>query len=173
MKYFVSCTSSTNLKKEYYDLMRKVLKIIYDNNNEIYLGILLDNISDTLKKYSDKIICYSLEEYKDEINNCPDCKYIIVNNQYERNNRLIKETDGLILLPGGTGTLFEFFGALEQYKIEDNNKKIIIINYNNFYNEIFTLLNKMVDENLLKPEYLDYIKVLDIEKLDKYMKEGI
>ena len=173
MKYFVSCTSATNIKEEYYNITKEVITKIYENNNEIYLGILLENISEVLNKCSDKITCYSLVEYKEELKNCPKCNYIIVNNQFERTKKLIDETDRLIILPGGTGTLLELFGTLEQYKIEHNDKKIIIINYNNFYNEIITLLNKMVEENLFKKEYLNYIKVIDIDELDNILKEGI
>ena len=63
MKVFLTHTFQTALSQEYYDFVREVMEVLYNNHHEIFLGGLLDNISDSLKKYSDAITCYSVEPY--------------------------------------------------------------------------------------------------------------
>ena len=51
----------------------------------------------------------------------------------------IKDTDVLIVLPGGNGTLQEFTTFFEYARVKNNDYKIIIVNYNGFYNPLIDM----------------------------------
>ena len=124
MKVFLTHSFRTELDQKYYDLIRNVMKILYENNHEIYLGGLLESISDTLNKYGDKITCYSVEAYKEEQKNCLSAKYILVEDGFIRTKALCDNTDCVVVTPGGTGSLAEFYSVLEEYRYQKTHKKI-------------------------------------------------
>lgn len=173
MKIFLTHTFQTTLKEESYTLIREVMKLLYDNHHEIYLGGLLINLKDTLIKYADAITCYSVEAYKEEKNNCPLAKYILVEDGFMRTKTLCSETDCVILTPGGTGSLAEFFSILEEYRYQKNNKKIYILNDNHYYDDLLNGISRLIDISFNNMDTLKYIEEVNLEQLKIILKEGI
>ncbi len=60
---------------------------------------------------------------------------------------LIEESDAIIFLPGGIGTMQELFTAIEIKRSKEINKPIIIYNSNGFFDELLILLEKIYQEN--------------------------
>jgi uncharacterized protein (TIGR00730 family) len=58
--------------------------------------------------------------------------------------------DGVIALPGGFGTLEEFFEMLTWGQLGLHQKPIAILNINGFYDSLIVLVQTMVDKGLLK-----------------------
>lgn len=172
MKVFLTHSFRTELDQKYYDLIKSVMKILYENNHEIYLGGLLATVSDTLKKYGDKITCYSVEAYKDEQKNCPNAKYILVEDGFIRTKALCENTDCVVMTPGGTGSLAEFYSILEEYRYQKMNKKIYILNFEHYYDELISSLKKLVEDSFNGEDTFDYIEEINIEQLELIMKEG-
>lgn len=74
--------------------------------------------------------------------------------------------DIFILLPGGLGTIDEFFTTFNELKSQKSNKKIALINLDNFFDPILTFLNQLVHHNFLKQKHIDYLIIEnDIDKL--------
>ena len=77
-----------------------------------------------------------------------------------------------IALPGGTGSLTEIFGCLEEIRTQDKNKKIIIFNYNNFYMPIINFIDKLIENGFNNKEIKDYIVIANnIDELKKKVSE--
>lgn len=63
------------------------------------------------------------------------------------NDRLkgfIKDTDILIVLPGGNGTLHEFATFFEYCRVKNNDYKIIVVNYDGFYDSFMEFQVKQI-----------------------------
>ena len=75
---------------------------------------------------------------------------ILVDNMHERKAKMNELCDGVIALPGGFGTLEEFFEMLTWGQLGLHKKPIAILNTNGFYNPLNTLLQTMVDQGFLK-----------------------
>lgn len=77
-------------------------------------------------------------------------KLILVETMHERKTRMNELSDGVIALPGGFGTLEEFFEALTWGQLGLHHKPVGILNVNGFYNSLIGLTKTMVNEGFLK-----------------------
>jgi hypothetical protein len=87
----------------------------------------------------------------------------------ERQMRLIQRSDIVLVLPGGVGTISELFDVLTLNDLNLKKTKVIIYNYNGFYDEIIQFIHKRQQEGFIKPlENLRYAttgeEVLDLLK---------
>lgn len=84
---------------------------------------------------------------------------------------LIEESDALIFMPGGVGTIYELFTAIESKRSGEFNKPIIIYNSNNYFDKLLLFMEGMYNQNFasisVKEDYhisnnyqdtIDYIK---------------
>lgn len=62
-------------------------------------------------------------------------------------------------MPGGLGTLDEFFEILTLKKLKKHDKPIIIYNINNYYNTLFEMLDFMVSEGTINQDNLNLYQV--------------
>jgi aminoacyl-tRNA hydrolase len=105
----------------------------------------------------------------------------IVGSMHERKAELILETDVVIALPGGSGTLEELFEVITLKRLGLFTKPIIIINSNGFYNDLKKMLEKIVAEKFMNPEHLNMWTFIDrpeelitaIKKAEKWSKDAI
>ncbi len=75
---------------------------------------------------------------------------IITETMHERKVKMNELSDGVIALPGGYGTLEEFFEMLTWAQLGLHKKPIAILNVNGFYNELESLIQIMVEKGFLK-----------------------
>ncbi len=75
---------------------------------------------------------------------------IITETMHERKVKMNELSDGVIAMPGGYGTLEEFFEMLTWGQLGLHKKPIAILNINGFYNELKLLIQTMVDKGFLK-----------------------
>ena len=84
---------------------------------------------------------------------------IVTQNMHERKLKMHELSEGIIMLPGGYGTLEEFFEMLTWAQLGLHSKPIGILNTNGFYDELMVMLKKMVAKGFLKEENYDMIQV--------------
>ena len=66
---------------------------------------------------------------------------VSVETMRERKRLLIQSADALIVLPGGVGTMDEFFDAVVERSYSFHEKPIILINYDSYYSFVLQQLN--------------------------------
>src|SRR5699024_281210 len=69
--------------------------------------------------------------------------------------------DGVIALPGGFGTLEEFFEMLTWGQLGLHKKPLGILNVDGFYNELIGLLDSMVEKGFLKAMNREMVLISD------------
>ena len=90
--------------------------------------------------------------------------FIFVETMSERKKLLMKDTEGVIALPGGCGTLEELLEVITLKRLGRYLKPIIIVNYDGFYDSLIELLSKMVKENFMRSEHLSLWTVVSSSK---------
>jgi uncharacterized protein (TIGR00730 family) len=75
---------------------------------------------------------------------------ILVESMHERKTKLNELSDGVIALPGGFGTLEEFFEMLTWAQLGLHKKPIAVLNIDGFFDPLLTLVQVMVDKGFLK-----------------------
>lgn len=96
---------------------------------------------------------------------------ILVETMHQRKTKMDELSDGTIALPGGFGTLEEFFEMLTWAQLGLHKKPIALLNINGFYNDLLHFIQNMVDKGFLKQTNRDMLLVSDnIEDLLHQMK---
>lgn len=98
---------------------------------------------------------------------------IIVETMHERKTKMNDLCDGVIVLPGGYGTLEEFFEMITWAQLGLHKKPIGILNIDGFYNDLIQLIQNMVDKGFLKQVNKDMLLVSEniddlLEKMKNY-----
>ena len=75
----------------------------------------------------------------------------IVENMHQRKQLMSDLCDAVIMLPGGFGTLEEFFEVLTWLQLGLHNHPIGVLNVNGFYDHLLKQMDVMVEQHFLKP----------------------
>lgn len=90
-------------------------------------------------------------------------------NLSDRKDLMVAQSDLLVALPGGVGTLDEIFTVVASHTIGYHSKQMIIYNVNSFWNKLIELLDDMQQRGFIRGSWHDYISVVnsttDIAKL--------
>ncbi len=76
----------------------------------------------------------------------------VLENMHARKHAMFDKADAFIILPGGFGTLDEFFEVLTWRQIRLHDKPIIVLNINGYWNPLKALLQHIRDQNFAQPE---------------------
>jgi len=85
----------------------------------------------------------------------------IVDDMHIRKQRMYDLCDAAVILPGGVGTLDEFFEMVTWNQLSIHDKKIYIINSDNFFDFLLKHIQQMEKQGFLYESVLERITVLD------------
>jgi len=95
----------------------------------------------------------------------------VTNTMRERKQIMEDKADAFIMVPGGLGTFDEFFEILTLKQVGRHAKAIAILNISGYFDEIFNLMQKAVDERFMKDECNKlFASFDDIYKLFDYLE---
>lgn len=99
---------------------------------------------------------------------------ILVESMHERKTKMNDLCDGVIVLPGGYGTLEEFFEMITWAQLGLHKKPIAILNIDGFYNDLIKFVQTMVEKGFLKQINKEMLLVSDtIDELLEKMKNYV
>ena len=88
-------------------------------------------------------------------------RMIFTETMRERKQRMQEESDACIVLPGGIGTLEEFFEILTLKQLGRHGKAIVIFNQNGFYDHLLSMLKETSDKGFMTPATNEIYTVMD------------
>ncbi|MPZ75587.1 MAG: TIGR00730 family Rossman fold protein [Deltaproteobacteria bacterium] len=77
----------------------------------------------------------------------------IVRSMHERKAVMAELSDGFIAMPGGIGTLEEFFEVLSWAQLGIHGKPCGLLNTSGYYDQLIQFLDYAVDQDFLKPKH--------------------
>jgi uncharacterized protein (TIGR00730 family) len=86
-------------------------------------------------------------------------KLFTVKTMHERKALISDISDGFILLPGGAGSLDEFFEIFTWLQLGYHKKPCSILNTNGYYNPILHFIDQAINEGFMKPAHKEAILV--------------
>ena len=98
---------------------------------------------------------------------------IITENMHQRKQKMADLSDGVITLPGGFGTMEEFFEVLTWLQLGIHGNPIGLLNIDGFYDPLLMQIDLMVENKFLKPLNRDLViaenepRIL-IERMEKF-----
>jgi len=92
-------------------------------------------------------------------------KLEVVDTMHERKARMAELSSSIISLPGGVGTWEEFYEALAWNQLGFYSKPIILLNVDNYYDDLYNFTTQSVKEGFLPQKtYEDLFLVDDIDE---------
>jgi len=84
---------------------------------------------------------------------------IITPDLYQRKDRMMALASAFIILPGGMGTMDEFFEVLTSAQLEQHDKPIVLVNTTGFYDCLTAMLEHHVKCGFARSEIHDLYRV--------------
>jgi len=154
---FVGCSSSDNIPDKYMRDSIEYLEEVFRFAKEFNLVFgaaksgIMGNALYAARICDKNVMGICPEAYQSDI---PDLKEyyhkvncILTKTVGERTEALFLHSDALLFLPGGIGTIYELFTAIEYKRNGELNKPIVIYNSNNYFDGLFAFLDKMYNES--------------------------
>ena len=151
MNIAVCCSSSNDINRKYLESSKRLLQLIFKGNNNLVFGAMDSGIMGiayrVAKQNNRKVIGIAPEIYKEDFKELDCDKEILTKNVNDRTDELINNSDILIFLPGGIGTLYELMTAIEMKRSKEFDKPIILYNATGFFDDIIHMLDKTYAQN--------------------------
>ncbi|TMJ27699.1 MAG: TIGR00730 family Rossman fold protein [Alphaproteobacteria bacterium] len=91
---------------------------------------------------------------------------LVVETMHQRKLEMFERSDAILVLPGGIGTLEEFFEVLSWRTLGLHAKPIVIVDTNGYWQPLSQLLHKVVEGGFAESSHLDHVAfVSDLEQL--------
>ena len=82
---------------------------------------------------------------------------VVVETMHERKLQMFERSEAFVVLPGGIGTLEEFFEVLSWRTLGLHNKPIVIIDQGGYWQPLAALLRGVVEGGFAEPTHLDHV----------------
>lgn len=83
-----------------------------------------------------------------------------------RKERMMELSDAFLILPGGYGTLDEFFEVVTTRNLRLHTKPVLVLNYEGFWDGILNQLKQVTNQGFVKnSEECPYIEVKTVDEL--------
>ncbi|MCC8188730.1 MAG: TIGR00730 family Rossman fold protein [Bacteroides sp.] len=160
----IFCSASEGIDKLYVDatlllgqwIGSEGLRLVYGGAN---LG-LMECIAQATRQTGGQVlgVIPTLLEEKGRVSRC--CHQIIhTNDLSDRKDILLRESDVLVALPGGLGTLDEIFHVLASATLGYHSKRLVFYNIHGFYDKLLAALDEMRERSFARKPLSDYYDV--------------
>ncbi|MBS4219979.1 TIGR00730 family Rossman fold protein [Bacillus sp. FJAT-49711] len=157
-KIAVFCGSSNGVSEAYIEGAKRLGKELAKRNIALVYGGasvgVMGAVADSVLEEGGKVIGImpSFLE-KREISHKNLTQLIVVDSMHERKAKMAELADGFIALPGGPGTLEEFFEIFTWAQLGLHQNPCGLLNINHYFDPLITLFNHMADEQFLHEKY--------------------
>ena len=156
MNICLFCGSGTRVPQQYLDLAadfgrlvaRRGDKLLYGAGN---MGLMLYAAEACMKEggYVLGVIPQFMIERNWHLEGLSELK--ITPDMQERKRYLMDNSDLIVVLPGGPGTMDEFFEAVVLRQLGLLDAEIVLVNSFGYYDSMLQMMQRMADEQFLRP----------------------
>ncbi len=160
----VFCGSSTGNDPAYMEQARSLgmylaeenIKLIYGGSKVGLMGAVANGVLDA----GGKVIGVLPEKLaRVEIAHEGLSELFIVNSMHERKAKMAEFADAFIALPGGTGTLEEWFEVFTWSQIGYHTKPCGLLNTNDYYTPLVELFDHMIQQGFVRSHFKQLIAI--------------
>jgi len=101
-------------------------------------------------------------------------QFVVTENMHERKKVMFMNSDAIVVLPGGAGSLDEFFEVLTWRQLGLHQKPILLLDTKGFWAPLAGLLEHVVAEGFAEETLLGYVgRVADVEMLEAVLRDSL
>jgi uncharacterized protein (TIGR00730 family) len=132
------------------------LRLVYGGASVGLMGTVADGV---LEKGGDVYGILPDFLFKKEVGHTGIQKLEIVDSMHIRKQKMYESSDAFIILPGGIGTLDEFFEVFTWSQLELHNKPIGLYNINNYFNKLLNFISETIAEGFFSEDILKKLNI--------------
>ena len=182
-KICVFCGSSMGFDPIYKEKAAELGRVLADNDCELLYGGgsvgLMKVIADVMLEHGCKVTGTITQHLLDmRVGHEGIDDLIVVESMAERKKILEDMADGFIVLPGGIGTMDEFFETyvLSQLRVFD--KPVALYNVNGYYDGLVDFIGHMAKEGFMRKEHAENLIVSNdakdlLEKMEQFQPADV
>jgi uncharacterized protein (TIGR00730 family) len=162
----VFCGAASKIDQKYHDLARATGTLIGQRGWTLVYGGsrtgTMGTVADGALAAGARVVGYipsHLEERELQHTGITEC--YVVESMHVRKQGMVDASDAFIILPGGFGTLDEFFENLTWRQIGIHDKPIVIVNFEGFWQPLIDLIHHLHRTGFIKDNNLDLFQVVD------------
>ena len=87
-------------------------------------------------------------------------RFIVTETMHERKKVMLMNADAVVMLPGGAGSLDEFFEALTWRQLGLHDKPIVLVNVAGYWGPLHALLDEIVSAGFAAESLLGFIRTV-------------
>ncbi len=174
----VFCSSSDQLSPFFFEEVGKLGRVLAENKYKIIYGGancgLMGRLADEALKTGGLVqgIMPNIFEKSVTHNGLSELKTVA--DMSERKQHMLDQSDAFIVFPGGIGTLDEAIEMICYKQINTHSKPILFVNYLNFWDPFFEMLDLFKDQHMISGPLSDYYHVVDTsEEVVGYLSQNL
>mgnify|MGYP006170021389 CR=1 FL=1 len=129
-------------------MVAKEITLVYGGGSVGVMGVIADEVLKLNGTVTGVIPQFLMDK---EVGHKGITQMIVTENMHQRKQKMADLSDGFVILPGGFGTLEEFFEVLTWLQLGLHAKPIGVLNVGGFYDPLFAQMDVMVEQRFLKP----------------------
>lgn len=168
----VYCGSRTGDEPSHAGIAKKLGTMLAENNYQLVFGAgsigMMGIVARSALEAGGNVIGVIPEHLNDiEITQPGLTDLHITKNMHERKSIMFQKSDAFVVLPGGLGSMDEFFEILTWAQLGLHSNPIIIFNHKNYWQPLLNLLDHIIEEDFAGVKCRDLYQVVD--SLDELM----
>ena len=101
-------------------------------------------------------------------------RFIVTETMHERKKVMFANSDAIVVLPGGAGSLDEFFEVLTWRQLDLHDRPIFILNTNGYWDHLTSLVNHIVNSGFADGSLLGFFEVVPtVETLTESLSDAL
>ena len=88
-------------------------------------------------------------------------RFVVTENMHERKKVMFMNSHAIVVLPGGAGSLDEYFEVVTWKQLGLHDKPIFLLNTEGYWDRLVSLVDHFIDEGFADPSFRAYTEVVD------------
>lgn len=144
---------------------RNNMKLVYGGGRVGLMGL----VADATLEHGGEVLGIIPNHIKErEVDHPGLTELRVVDTMHERKQLMVDHADAFVILPGGLGTMDEFFEIMTWRQLGLHDKPIVIVNVDGFWNPLLTLIDALIAAGFARSGDRDGLVIVD--KVDDVLK---
>ena len=157
------CGSSTGADPLYGCSVRALGEVFAENGLSLVYGGgnvgLMGELARSVLQRDVEVVGVIPKHIHEAVESLPLSELHVVENMHERKAMMYELSDAFVVLPGGIGTIEEFFEIYTWYQLGIHLKPIGLFNVRKYFDKLLDFVNHMVREGFLKEAHRDALVI--------------
>ena len=153
MNVLILSSGNKDIDPYYLSIAKSISSFLAQNECDLVFGgcstSMMGICYNEFVKNNRNIYSFTTNKYIDDLNNLNDSKKFIRENTFDMKKDMFNNSDLIVCLPGGIGTLSELLTYIEEKRSNDKNVPIIIYDENHFYDKVFEVIRELEKEKFV------------------------